>query len=336
MNKQLFCHVCDDYKDVEIITKEETYKVKNDEVKILANICRCVICGEELFDTEIDNNNLEKAYEVYRKRHSLLSSKDVKNIRETYGLSQRTLGKILGWGEITIHRYEKGALPEQSHNKILKLLENPEVMKELLLEAKDNIPNTTFKNSMDKINAIIDEREEDKFLELLQKNLANEEINEECGFKQVSLTKVINYILYFAENVPQLWKTKLNKLLFYTDFSFFKEYIMSLTGLKYLKFQYGPVPKEYEGIVWYLEKLGFIQAIPTETYNYPGEIIIPLCQHDPDVFSDEEYQILEKVKNKYGNYNSKDISEVSHQEKGWLETPLNNVISYNYAAYLND
>ena len=39
-------------------------------------------------------------------------------IRESYGLSQVDLAKLLGWGEATISRYESKAIQDEAYRKI--------------------------------------------------------------------------------------------------------------------------------------------------------------------------------------------------------------------------
>ena len=53
-------------------------------------------------------------------------------------------------------------------------------------------------------------------------------------------------VLYFALNVEKLYKTKLMKFLFYSDFVNFRNNTVSITGLKYLKNYYGPTPVRYD------------------------------------------------------------------------------------------
>lgn len=75
-----------------------------------AQILVCVECGEEFFCEELDNETLVRAYNEYRKNHKLLLPKEIKRIREQYGLSQRSFAKLLNWGDKTICRYENGSL----------------------------------------------------------------------------------------------------------------------------------------------------------------------------------------------------------------------------------
>lgn len=326
------CERCNSTEN-SIIQKKEVISVRGEEKEINSNIRICV-CGNELFDEVLEEGNLTRAYDEYRKNHDILSPLEIKKIRGKYGLPQRTLGRVLGWGEVTIHRYETGAIPDASHNKILKLLGNPEVMKNILVEARDSIPNSTFKRAMRKIELLLEENEENDFLDMFQKKLKYSIVDIESGYTQFDLQKFINTVLFFSGNMAALWKTKLNKLLFYSDFKYFKEYTISLTGGKYIKLDYGPVPKNYDGLLSILETLGLININPTQIGSYSGFIIQALADYDPDAFSKEELCVLEEVKDKLCRCTSGEISDISHKEKGWIETPFGQIISYKYASEL--
>lgn len=127
-----FCPVCGTEQETEVIEKEEISNVRGDEIKVLARIRVCSVCGEELFDEELEEENIQRVYDIYRKKHGILSPKEIKNIRESYGLSQRAFAKLLGIGEASIARYETGALPEKSLSNMIMLLKNPKNMEKLL------------------------------------------------------------------------------------------------------------------------------------------------------------------------------------------------------------
>jgi len=334
-NLKYKCDICGG-NESKIIEKRETLQVREDEIEINSCIRICE-CGNELFDEELEEDNLSRAYDLYRMKHSIIAISEIREIRERYALSQRTLGKILGWGEVTIHRYETGAVPDASHNKMLLLLKDPSVMKQLLLDSQDVIPKTTFARAMHRIVEILERRESEDFFNLIQKRLKYPNVSIDSGFKQLDLVKLANVVLYFASNISDMWKTKLNKLLFYSDFICFKELTVSITGLRYLKSDFGPVPQDYETVIASLKMLGFVDIVPTETaYNVNGgDIIKPLDCYDPDVFKPEELEVLEIVRKKFSEFSSREISEYSHQEKGWVVTPFYEAISYGYASELN-
>lgn len=328
--------ICDKCNQTEskIISKKEKIAVRGEEIEVTSNVRTC-LCGNELFDEKLEEANLINAYDEYRKRHNILAPSEIKEIREKYGLPQRTLCKILGWGEITIHRYETGAIPDVTHNKMLRLLKNPEVMKAMLIEVQGLIPNTTFKRTMERIGELLETKRSNDFLNEYQRRNEYSNIDIKSGYRQFNLQKTINSILFFAKNVPYLWQTKLNKLLFYSDFKHFKYYTLSLTGLKYLKYEYGPVPKNYDALLSIMETEGLINLMPAQFGDYPGILVQSLADYDPDLFTKEELLVLEEVKNKFSEYTSRDISNISHKEKGWMETPQFEIISYSHAFELN-
>jgi uncharacterized phage-associated protein len=56
--------------------------------------------------------------------------------------------------------------------------------------------------------------------------------------------KLINAIIYFADHTNCCGKTKLLKLLYFLDFTHFKQTGRSVTGLDYFAWDMGPVPKD--------------------------------------------------------------------------------------------
>ncbi len=327
------CELCGEAEST-VIEKSEVLNVRGEDIQTVSNVRVCK-CGNELFDESLDEENLIRVYNVYRTRRNILTPEEIREIRERYGLSQRALGKVLGWGDVTIHRYETGALPDSSHFKMLRLIEDPKIMKKLLLEAQFSIPRTTFQRVMEKIEALVGEREDEIFLDMLEHRVQSSTVDIESGFKRFDLDKFINVVLFFAQKVPMLWMTKLNKLLFYSDFRYFKNFTTSLTGLKYRKLDYGPVPDNYEMLLGSLNNLKFIKLSPSCIGQYCGNIIIPLTEYDPNMFTKEELEILNQVKEELGDDTSSTLSEVSHKEKAWTEAPYCGVISYEHAMDLN-
>jgi len=127
-----FCPVCGIEQETDVIEKEEISNVRGDEIKALARIRICCVCGEELFDEELDEENIKRVYDIYREKHGILSPEKIKSIRESYSLSQRAFAKLLGIGEASIVRYETGALPEKSLSNMIMLLKDPKNMEKLL------------------------------------------------------------------------------------------------------------------------------------------------------------------------------------------------------------
>ena len=117
-----YCGNCEALHD--IIEKKELreYEIKKTKVAAEITILTCSHCGEEIYDKETEVSNDILLFDAYKKKHNLLTSKEIINIREKYGLSQATFSKIMGFGLKTITRYENGAIQDNTHDNLLRLV----------------------------------------------------------------------------------------------------------------------------------------------------------------------------------------------------------------------
>jgi len=74
----VFCPSCNADRDASIRQMEESYPVKGDTITITANVMVCGVCGEAIYDDELDSENLQRAYAKYREKHGLLSPEDLR------------------------------------------------------------------------------------------------------------------------------------------------------------------------------------------------------------------------------------------------------------------
>ena len=114
-----FCEECGKEVETRVVTKQESYSVCGENIEVDAEVLICAECGEEFFCEELDGKTLNNAYDKYRRKHKLLFPKEIKDIREQYGLSQRGFAKLLNWGDKTIYRYENGSIQDKAHNSLL-------------------------------------------------------------------------------------------------------------------------------------------------------------------------------------------------------------------------
>ncbi len=110
-------------------------------------------------------------------------------------------------------------------------------------------------------------------------------------------------VLFFAHKNKELLKTKLMKLLNYSDMVFYKENGISMSGLRYVHLPYGSVPENFDMLL--------------------GKMVVDHVAHI-EVFFDNGYE-------KFKNFGSVDISNYSHKEKGYCSTKQGEIISYIYA-----
>ena len=325
-----YCEVCGKEVETKIITRQETFKVCGEDITIDAQVLVCAECGEELFCEELDSATLVNAYNEYRRKHKLLLPDEIKKIREQYGLSQRSFAKLLNWGDKTICRYENGSIQDKAHNSLLLFLREPENMRTYLTEneiALDERQKTKLLDTVEKLEQDTEYRVGRRFFELFFSRIPCEE----NGFKGFDYEKLCAMVLFFAHKSSELLKTKLMKLLNYSDMIFYKENGTSMSGLKYAHLPYGPVPENFDML---LGKMTADHIAHIEVFydnGYEKHQVIPECDIPEGVLSEEELEVLERIYIKFKDFGSVDISNYSHKEKGYSSTKKGEIISYSYA-----
>ena len=310
----------------------ETFKVRDQDITVKSEFRFNMETNEKVFDEELDNIAINKAFDIYRKENQILSKEKFKTIRNKYQLSQRDFAEITGISKASISRYEKGAIPTKVNNNIyIDLDKDVNKMLELLNRNKMKIDESIVDKLKVRINELkkISGDDDYKIIENLIKQTSS---NIENGFKILDLSKVENVIYYFEKHIPRISKTKLNKLLFYCDFIYFKNNTVSLTGMEYIKDYYGPVPNKSEYIYGLLSEEDKINWVPFP--NGQGEYIECLETISNDDITEEEIKVLDKVIKLFKNDNANEISEKSHEENAWNNTNLKSIIPYNYAMEL--
>lgn len=144
-----YCPKCNKERETEIREEKEIYPVKNEPTEILAKVTYCKHCGEQIWNDELDNNNLQEAYHKYRSVHGLLQPEDIKEIREKYNITQTTFAKILGFGEKTIARYETGSIQDSAQNNLMELANFPNVFEHLLKKSISNISKSDYDKAIE-------------------------------------------------------------------------------------------------------------------------------------------------------------------------------------------
>ena len=334
----IICPSCEDYVKASRRQEMETYNVKGEPIEIEAEVVVCPKCEMKIFDEERDSRNLELAYDKYRRKHRLLSVSKISQIRQKYGLGQRALSRLLGWGEITLHRYEKGALPDAAHNNLLRFIEEPENMR-ILLEANSEVlsPREVMMLKQQIDRSAMDKRRI-SFRESLEQVVSPHCLDTTSGYREFDLYRFRNTILYTTQCLGQVLKTKMNKLMFYVDFVSFKERSTSMTGSRYVHLQYGPVPDGYELIVADMIREGELkleEIVFDEKRGIVGQNVTALTDPDMTIFSEDEIRIMDYICEEFRDFGSTKISQLSHQETAYRNTGDGEIISYEHARELS-
>lgn len=319
------CPECGKITDWEEITKVEDFNIKDEHIEISVRIFRCPSCSSEFEDFNADSDPYRLAYDEFRRRKGLVFPSQIINFRKKYDLTQKELSGLLGFGDITLSRYENGALQDEAHDQLLKFVLDPANLLKLVSQKPEII-------ATEKRTALVSKLEAERTIDfVLDEILAGNHSGILTGNREFSFDKLVNLIKYFTYQ-NSVFKSKLMKLLFYADFKSFKETAQSITGLRYAHLPYGPVPDKHGFILASILEVDHTISMDLQSVgDFIGEIIVSSEPNAADIFSAEEETVIRSIHNQFVNYSAKAIEDFSHEEKGYKETKNGEIIAYSYA-----
>ena len=309
--------------------REMTYR--KEQFNVLYHFYRCEDTEERFENNHFATLNYNQVVNQYRVRHRIPFPGQIKKIRQKYGLSAAKMSKIMGMGPNSWRNYEGDEIPSKVHANLIQMISDAENFKEYIekyseLEGKEREKILLRLKKLETDSCFCDDS-------LLRFESLPDITN---GFKAFDKEKTKSVILFFAEHLKP-FKTKLNKLLFYSDFAFFRQYAQSMTGLKYKAIPYGPVPNNYDILFGLLAEQGVIDIDYSMTQYGEVERIILSTNYrfDKSLFSAEELEILHYISDKFKDTTASDIAELSHREPAWqANINGNKIISFHYAFSL--
>lgn len=328
------CPLCGKSHEVEERKRHTIHLIKDELVDYEEKYYFCKNANEEENEFEtgaIANENLLNARNAYRKKHGLLTSREIVDLRESYGLSQVDLARLLGWGEATISRYESKAIQDEAYDTMLR------VIKEDPLQALELLKKNSSKFSLTK-KAIIKGTIIEKLTvfgkeyltrqQLLGEYVVFDEPSDLNGFTLLNIDKIEAAVSYIAERISNLFKVKLMKVLWYVDALMFKKTGKSMTGLVYRHSEMGALPVGHNALM----NLERINVIEEESRNYSSMLhIYPTKGMDYTILTDSDKEVLDEVIRKFKNYDAKQIIDYMHKEKAYLETKSGDNIPFRLA-----
>jgi len=164
----------------------------------------------------------------------------------------------------------------------------------------------------------------------------SEKTDERISVPTLQVNKFKNVLLYILERCagkPNVGETVLYKLLYFSDFNYYELYEEHLTGAKYRKLPYGPVPQKLDIIIGQMMEKGMIQRIKTEYYDKMQTRYIPLAKADLTELKASEKEVIDKVIEQMSDWSASAISSYSHKDMPWLASKEGEEINYELAFY---
>jgi hypothetical protein len=281
-------------KEMTLTKERRSMEFRKETFEIVFHFYNCQDSGEQFTTTELDELNMNQIHNQYRDKFNIPYSDKISNIRKKHQLPGTKMSEVLGFGINTYRQYESGEIPTMANARLIQMVDDP-----------------TFFIEMVELCTTIDEESKVKYIQRAQQlALDNAKNNFDLNFKDYllgnhfpdiysgyripNLEKFTEMVIYFSHKLSP-FKTKLNKLLFYADFSMFKQSCFSISGIRYYAIDKGPVPNNFQSIFEYLVNQGEIEICNTEFPNwYVGEQLKPQKNRkfNNALFSESELNIL--------------------------------------------
>lgn len=330
---QTYCPNCDDKVVALLEPKKDELRIRGEKVEFESNILECPNCHQAIADSRIEEGNLQKAYDGYRKAHGLLLPAEIKEIRNRIGLSLREFSRLLDFGEQTIARYESGSIQDSLHDNTIRLAMTPEGVQRLFIQNKKGLSDRTKKKIVKYLEGNLRSSLEYRSYEApaFFESAANKPTKQN-GYRALDGARVKTLVGILASRCNDLYVTKLQKALFFCDFLSFERLGRSLTGLEYVHGTYGPMIDKRDILILELESNGSIVRKEQDC----GEIVVitdvalnALPECEDKLFSDDEQAIISEVVSFVNSFSTtSQLSDYSHTLNCWKMTDPGKAIDY--------
>lgn len=149
---------------------------------------------------------------------------------------------------------------------------------------------------------------------------------------RINYAKAIEAIVWLANERPEIDIYHIAKVLFYADKMHVNKYARPIIGDTYISMDFGPLPSGIRDLIiensWlspdYLEEVSNSLRIDKVPYSKVTALRRPTMEY----FSRTDIECLKKALKEYGHKSFDELKRITHEEKCYIETDLNQPIDY--------
>jgi Protein of unknown function (DUF4065) len=134
------------------------------------------------------------------------------------------------------------------------------------------------------------------------------------AYSEAKLKELVVYIASKSADDPNFGKTKLLKLLAYSDFRAYQRRGESISGATYIKLEHGPAPREGKHVLKRLRATERIDIVDEDVFGYTQNRVVAKDDPDTDVFDAAELEIVDEVLTFFWKYNNSEMRDLSHRD----------------------
>jgi hypothetical protein len=152
--------------------------------------------------------------------------------------------------------------------------------------------------------------------------------------KESRLKELVIYISDECLDDPTYSRTKLYKILFYSEFESYGRFGAPITGTSYKKMPFGPAPASYKRIQDEMLREHLIRIVQKKVYDHARQRLLPLRDPNFELFSARDISIVSGWIRFFWNKSPKEVSKYSHG-KAWSLADEGELIPYE-AVFISD
>lgn len=158
----------------------------------------------------------------------------------------------------------------------------------------------------------------------------------EPQFNQAKFSELLLYVAERSEDDVRFGATKLNKVMYFSDFLAYGMWGESITGATYRRLPRGPAPREILSVREQLLDAGKATLKESRYFNYPQHRLVAMKEIDRSLFNGAELALVDQVIAALKDRNASEVSELSHCEIGWKLVDDNEDIPYSTVFLSSD
>ncbi len=130
------------------------------------------------------------------------------------------------------------------------------------------------------------------------------------------LRELILYVSQRCADDPTFVATKLNKILFYSDFFSYFRFGEPISGIEYQRLPNGPAPKQLLPVRNQMLRAGDLAMEKISFFNQQQHRCVPLRDPNLDQFKGRDIALIDDVIQKLWGKTATEVSKLSHQ-RAW-------------------
>lgn len=159
---------------------------------------------------------------------------------------------------------------------------------------------------------------------------------ERTPIPRIQTNKLKNVLLYILEKCggkSNVGESNIHTLLYFIDFNFYEIFEEHLTGTRYKKLPFGPIPHQIESIIQNMIESKQIKRFKSEYRSTTQLRLIPLVKPDLSLLKANEKEVIDHVVLQMGDWTSQMISDYAQNDLPYQTTDNCDFISYELAFY---